>query len=180
MRLRHLLEVTRPSSMFTAAQELKKHGWVWLSQGGFSELYENPKYRYVLKLYANEDIAYTQFIAFTRQYPSPHWPKFIGLPVKVTKDYSAIRIERLRPLLRSDTAINVVQTMNSYLNDLFYKKAARWVEKIREWPSMFQALDDLYYHLVQPDEEGIAVDISLSNTMLRGKTLVLTDPVTPP
>jgi len=167
MRLYKLLnEMTIPPTRHKADTVLAKAGWGILGIGCFAYVYGKPGVPYVLKLFDNNDAAYKDFINLVNANPNPHFPKFHKGLVKVNDTYSAVRLEPLTPYRGSDRFIE-------YIIDY---------TKFKEDESEFFEYDDEFRHACDLIRENLLpryrLDIKDVNLMMRGKIVVMTDPVT--
>lgn len=85
-------ELSLPSSITKAKIILRKAGYKVLGIGSFGTVLKNPKSNYVLKLFKSKDTAYLAFINMVKNNPNRHFPKIIGNIIKVTDQYSAVRL----------------------------------------------------------------------------------------
>lgn len=193
--VRRLDELTRPSNRLRAGSVLEKAGYIRLGSGGYADIYEKPGASYVLKLFEEHDYGYRKFLQYAfKNQDNPHLPRFRGKLIAVTDRYYAIRMERLKPIGRVQ---NFAFTPDPALWDIITRveKLARasrtesldqilqkvqtdpLSEPIRDFvennPSFVKAMHDLVRIARQT---GIALDFSPRNFMLRGDTIVITDP----
>lgn len=172
-----LKEITRPKTTVHADEILHHAGYKRLGSGLFATVYHKPGQDTVLKLF-RPDMGYIQFVNTTLQHPNIHFPKFRGKLMKVTPHYYAIRMELLEPLtsqieMRRPRVENVIQ---EYIKALAYNTDYEYLEEALEQleleqPGIKQACEILANNL---DENNI--DLHYNNIMLRGNTIVITDP----
>ena len=161
-------------SLDVAAQHLEKNGYEFLGAGSYGTVLQKPGVPYVLKLFGANDLAYISFIELARKNEAnPHFPRFYGKLVKVTNDYYAIRMEPLDRYRYDSTLIYVYMRDRNYYrdnepSDQFYDA----MELMEEYPLLQQACDIILDNL-----QNFKIDIRNDNLMLRGKTIVITDPI---
>ena len=170
-----LTELSRPSSRNEAEYVLVRAGYAHLGRGQTGSVFQKPGAAYVLKLFDARDTAYLDFIGLATANPNPHFPKFIGKPVRVNDGYHAIRTELLEPVSK-DRLTEVVMidkyiiSMRNYGNchneDYLY---------VSSHPELQEACDMLAKFLKYKNQ--YFCDIHEPNVMMRGSTLVMTDPV---
>jgi len=90
-------EITRPDTQEEASAYLKDRGYVELGSGYYATVVGKPETPHVLKLFDRTDKGYLEFVALAMSVNNPHFPQFRGKPMRITKDYYAIRMERLKP-----------------------------------------------------------------------------------
>ena len=170
-----LNELTRPNSMFAAGEILRKAGYKRLGEGEFAVIYGKPGKSHILKLFKATDEAYMEFINITLQHPDIHFPKFKGKLMKITDGYCAIQMEKLKRV----TGFNASYVLATYIT-----RMQQWQEfDIRPGPDMenLEKRQPGIMKTCQLIAQGIspnrAVDIHSENIMMRGNTLVITDPV---
>jgi len=174
-------EISRPSGRM-AQHILKKAGYTVLGSGSNADVYAKPNENTVLKLFNNEDTAYQDFVYLTISNPNPHFPKFKGKMMKVTDDYSAIRMERLTPL-PDNYETRLYATRISLYTKLIQNKSGRAANMNTE--EIMRDIDE-----IEKEQPGIKyacaiignnlkkeiIDIHNENIMMRGNVLVITDP----
>ena len=185
MRISELLneetlnEISRPSAS-EAEQILFRAGYKRIGYGAFGTVYGKPDSAHVLKLFMSSDIGYMEFVDLANKHPNPHFPKFKGKIMKITKDYNAIQMERLTPAQDNNETVLIARTMNNYVRLLQHKESYRQTPD--ETTNAMNALEES-----QPGIKNACsliahsttreVDIHNENYMMRGKVLVITDPV---
>lgn len=89
-------EITLPQTRQDVNQILMAAGYKRLGTGMFAAVYEKPGSPYVLKVFSAKDNAYQDFIKLAKEHQdNPHFPKFYGKLLRITKNYFAIRMEKL-------------------------------------------------------------------------------------
>lgn len=174
-------EITRPANMSDAKEILIKAGYDLVGSGLYANVFIRPGEDSVLKLFNAEDNAYIAFYNLVRNNNNTHFPKFKGRLMKITGWYYAARIEKLEPLPPSFHGYNTFALMltihallNNRLNNRKISNTERqMVEFIRNYqPGFLEALQYLHKTLGQQHR----LDIHPGNVMLRGDTMVITDP----
>ncbi len=186
-----LFELNLPTTITDAMTKLKNAGWYVQGEGGASKVFHKKGYPYVLKLFDNHDKAYIAFIKLVQNNPNIHFPKFFGKLIHVNETYSAIRIERLK---KTTSAVNAVdgKFIAFYLSqkyyfdkissgeisgDMFHAMYQETYDYMKYEPELKQACDLISDHLLDKFELDIFGVSDDSNLMLRGNTVVITDPV---
>jgi hypothetical protein len=176
MRATDLMEMTRPKDRWDANEILLGAGYELLGSGSFATVYDKPGLPYVLKLFDGDDKAYMAFAMLTKQHPNIHFPKLMGKPVKVSPGFYAIRMERLEPY-RGDPHLFHVYTVNRDRKldpDSYTASQMSDVEEIFYGdPTLKVALDIMIDNLTPQ----FRFDLWNQNIMMRGSTIVFTDPV---
>jgi hypothetical protein len=187
-----LQEVTRPS-LTQAHRRLHQAGYFKLGEGYFASVFYREGESSVLKLFSNRDLGYIDFIRLVGENPNAHFPKFSrrAKAIKITDGYSAIRMEFLKPLPASTTygsSRQLGDIVYQYILKLKHGKIAPddvveidpkidieqfMLELERKQPGFIQACK-LIANFTRSDSN---IDISEENIMLRGGTLVITDPL---
>jgi hypothetical protein len=186
MRINELLnesevldEITRPMQG-NAEYMLEKAGYEKIGNGIYANVFAKPGADHVLKLFGYSDLAYKDFVNMTIQNPNIHFPKFKGKLMKVTKDYYAIRMELLTPLPKDKgDALQLIKNyIYAYIRDSFQpfyganQMAMDNLEKAQ--PGITEAAE-LVATLIKNNDLGL--DLHMKNAMMRGNTIVITDPV---
>lgn len=168
MRLR---EFTRPESIEAAAKILLKAGYNELGAGAMGRVFARKGDPYVLKLYRASDTGYTEFVEFTQANPSKHWPVFKGKPIRVTRDYMAVRTERL---YKGRYAQDWAYQFHNYASKL--RQGERiFSTEFQKFPQDLQtAIDQLVKAF-----PNYMLDLGNGNNLMQRKdgTYVITDPI---
>lgn len=165
-------ELSRPRTRDKAEWVLIKAGYKFLGKGAYGAVYKKPDTNYVLKLFDARDQAYIEFIKLAKDNPNPHFPRFFGKPIRVTDEYYAIRTEYLKGIFGPKDEVSLLdyyisskgQQPNSFIDEFFASQ-----------PDLKTAAD-LIVQLIQRHPNFVC-DIYHNNVMLRGETMVLTDPI---
>lgn len=193
MDMRHLMEIVegarqgivneiaRPLTRRDADAVLRGAGYRCLGTGSFAAVYRKPGASYVLKVFAAADRAYAAFIALAKQHAdNPHFPRFFGRIVQVTPGYHAIRMEPLTPYRYDETLIAFYLRHRDWTPQDPHSHMAMQLgdalEYLEEHPRMREALDLIIDNLLG----GYETDMKQDNLMMRGSTVVVTDPVKDP
>lgn len=169
-------EITRPNDLDEARNVLYNAGYVTLGSGGYGEVFYKPNSNsnFVLKLFRSIDTGYMEFIKIAQASNNIHFPVFRGKMMKVTNQYYAIRIERLYEMPNTDETDNITDLIAGYIevpNRQMYIKRMKTLEETQ--PGIIEACDILHRAMHRLD---INNDLHAGNFMLRGKTIVITDP----
>lgn len=183
-----LQELSIPPTMGKAMRVLQDAGYEHMGAGNFAEVYAKPGADHVIKLFGFSDLAYPKFVRLAQSTSNPHFPKFRGKMMKVTKDYYAVRMEKLNPIPEGAMAYsginmssaNLGYAMNDYVrlkkglgnNYTPPDKIKTIMEELEiSQPGITEACDFI------AGMTDAYPDIHKNNLMLRGKTLVIIDPV---
>ena len=156
------------------------NGFSHKGMGAYGTVFEKPGYEWLFKLYKN-DPAYDEFIRYSKKHAdNPHLPKFYGAKIKINDDTSCIRTEKLtklpydmyRQYMEYFTAVFAILAERVDPNDSTYDQLYREYEQFsRKHPNLFEVLKYIF------TESAYYPDLHNGNIMMRGKTLVFSDPV---
>ena len=169
-------EITRPNDLDNARNVLHNAGYLTLGSGSFAEVFYKPNSNsdYVLKLFKSMDTGYMAFIKLAQATKNIHFPIFRGKMMKITKHYYAIRIERLSEMPFNDESTKISDLILGYVE---FPKDPTFIERMRKLektqPGIIEACDILRMTM---DRLDIQNDLHAGNMMMRGKTIVITDP----
>jgi len=162
------------NSMKDVNAELHKGGWRLVGKGHYSNVFENPKYPYVLKVFVDEN--YKNWLNAVLKYQdNPYLPKIRGKFIKLNKEATAARIEKLQPLSGDMDPIfaqYVPDEVEPSLENFLYDDGAYYYQQ-KNFPELGQA----FKLALKTRAPGRELDLNKSNFMKRGNTLVLTDPL---
>ena len=176
-------EIYRPIQS-GAEHMLKKAGYKKLGYGVSGVVYAKPGEDHVLKLFRSWDKLYKLFVNFTLQHPNIHYPKFKGKMMKITDEYYAIRMEKLTPI--SQEHAKMVKTMKDYITqridynfrEIDLDNAPWWMRDMENLETKQPGITEVCEELAKfINETNAGLDLQPANVMLRGNTLVITDPV---
>lgn len=178
-------ELSIPPDMKDAGEVLTKAGYEQQkandAPGAFGSVWRKGDTPYVLKIFSSSDYAYEAFLTLAMKHQdNPHFPKIFGKMVKVTPKYNAVRIEPLTPYKADSTLIRRYTRYRNYMrgntvdpNSIVAMEYEDCLEFLYEYPKLKEALDLIIDGLL-----GLyGNDISNKNLMMRGSTIVITDPV---
>ena len=177
-------EITRPGQG-KAEYMLEKAGYEKLGYGVSGVVYAKPGEDHVLKLFRSWDKSYKLFVNFTLQHPNIHYPKFKGKMMKITDEYYAIRMEKLTPITHDYDRL-MVRTMKDYITqriadnfrEIDLDNAPWWVRDMEKLETKQPGITEVCEELAKfINETQAGLDLQPANVMLRGNTLVITDPV---
>lgn len=178
------------------ADELARKGYRLqsLGDGLYSQVFAKPGGKYVYKLFTVKDTGYLEYLkyAMANQY-NPHVPRIFGKPIKIEmpgnrdhthgQQFLIVKLERLKEYYNGNPTpdINVIMDVMDWLHDSKTKKTmsrkqhdlAQSVKK--NYPDLFKILEWLYE---LQRATGKNPDLHTGNVMLRGNTVVITDPLT--
>lgn len=171
-----LFELNRPSSILAARRVLDTAGYDQIGDGANALVFAKYGSPFVLKLFNNTDTGFPWFVNYTKKIPSQHWPKFRSGLIRVTADYSAIRVERLTEV--SESYSNELEDL---LNELVWCVQQTMPDKTmlydvkNAFPETF--FEDVYKMLEAAEKSGHAIDLHSGNIMMRGDVMVVIDPL---
>lgn len=157
---------------------MKSKGMTILGAGMYGAVFDHPSYngRYVLKLFIDDH--YADFIKYCQKNPGDqHLPKFFGKLIRLPYGGSMIRIEPLKKMPYS--------MFNSYelqdIRELVFApdrlrpedqtRLVNWADRLDQRPLLVTI-----FRLMQNRPRGSFMDLNPGNFMLRGDTLVVSDP----
>ena len=157
---------------------LQENGWQSLGAGCYGSVFTHPNLNYCIKLFTKDPI-YLRFVKFCQANPAPCLPKFRGKLMRVDTSTFAVRMETLTPIsgkffkeltfaiceFTSDYDWTVEGYMAEYADDSLIRKY------FTQNPDLLTTLEKLK-ELANPTDW----DIGVNNVMLRGETMVITDP----
>jgi hypothetical protein len=194
-------ELSIPSGRREAIKRLATGGWRKLGKGAFTDVKHHPKRDHILKLYNTKDKSYDRFLELAAQrQDDPHFPKLHRERgrVQVSKNYSAVRMEKLTPYdIKNNEHYSMHHIATDYMQDLHANHKRSLLPPEDKWrvpapsrfrmedteikhPEMARALRDIHEHVVIPT--GSRIDLHPGNLMFRvshdtGKhQIVFTDP----
>lgn len=180
MRINELLTESKPLGEMSrpnpkeAEEKLLAAGYEKIGSGTWGEVFSKPNDPLALKLFHPEDEAYTDFIKLAMQNQNnPHFPKFHGKMMKVTDDYNAIRMEKLTP----NKSKALAELLEDYL--LVLDGSSEYVNRAKLWPLLLKnpKLKEACKLIAQNLLNIHYLDLQPQNIMMRGNTVVFTDPV---
>lgn len=177
----------------SAKQVLTRYGFEQIGFGTYGTVWAHPKLDYVLKTFSQQDKAYLNWVAFCSQHKNnPHIPKFISAkPLLLATGIYAVRMERLAPAQFNYERL--VGNISKLVSDCIYDRPdIKTVEDVVEHIETKYGSSLAYLKSFVNDTpllEAILLivefirsgqghpDINIRNIMLRGDTMVFTDPV---
>jgi len=198
--MKKINELKLPSSIETATQILKQHGYRQIgNNSSFGRVFHKKGENSILKLFTKMDVPYTEFVSLAVQHKdNPHFPRFSRQVFRIKgTDYDAVKTEILQEgnYLKKESVckmfnilkhffVNVGYDFNSirvyyhddkpYYPDEYEEIYHNWV---KDNPSLVSAFEIILNAFM--DRKTAAIDIRPDNLMLRGNTIVIIDPVAP-
>jgi hypothetical protein len=180
-----LNELSFPKTKREAVTQLEKFGWAVIGEGCYGTVLSHPKHDYVLKLFFTTDEAYTKFIELSMENSqNPHFPKFYRGLVKITEEYRAIRMEKLKPYTGTkicekidDMLYKVVQFLCDHPTQNTKERLLEIFGKYKTSNVTIELIEAIVIIGLFIYENELENDVYDGNIMWRGKTLVITDPV---
>ena len=177
-------EITRPDTMGNAQSILLKAGYKQIGAGWYADVYAKPDADHILKLFSVTDTAYPKFVNMTIQNPNIHFPKFKGKMMKVNEHYYAVRMEKLTSFGKTMDIVGEIEDyIYGYANygkswpetDVRGKEVTEEMAQLEKTQPGITKACDLISKLIRSGLVGI--DLHPGNLMMRGDTIVFTDPV---
>lgn len=174
-------ELTRPNTRGLAGYELKQRGYEKLGKGAFATIWAKPGEDFVIKIVDNDDKSYQKYISLIQSNNNEHFPVLKSKLIKMNEKYSAIKMERLVPMSDQQYIQIGLAPAYNYLN--FLRKGAAPIEEVNTTKMKIEI------EALEKNQPGIKeafkiiadnfqnFDVHPYNVMLRGSTVVLTDPV---
>jgi hypothetical protein len=171
-----LHELSRPDTRDKAERILVKAGYKQLGRGQNAAVFHAPGDAHVLKLFNSSDRAYIEFVKLAAANPNPHFPKFYGRIIRVTPGYFAVKTELLQPFTGSIHEVEIIDWYIMWARDRINGTNVGFghYDQIAAQPELKVACDLLAQFLAP---SRFFCDVHSKNVMLRGSTLVLSDPV---
>jgi hypothetical protein len=157
--------------------EMDRLGWTRAGTGLYAQVYSNPKFNYVIKIFDADNQEYVRYMSWVLQHQNnPFVPRLYGRVRRIGEHAYAVRMERLEHIYS-------LSIYGQYLGpDVeLHDEDPAWQEVLdrdnrpylkQHWPQLAQVADYLdHYDL---DFFNKFTD----NIMRRGDTIVFTDPVT--
>lgn len=180
MKISEILnEITRPATQKDADQILRDAGYTRIGSGAYGAVYQ--KYNNtVVKTFSSFDVGYLEFIKMAKSSNNnPHFPKFYGNPIKISKGYYAIKQENLQEYKGNPLPIKFYIDYLIGGTRIGYPEDFEEVEEIMMDYPRFKEACDMIAETVKSNSK-IRLDIHKYNIMKRGKTLVFIDPISTP
>lgn len=174
-----LNELSVPETRQDASDILIHAGYKELGTGGFAGVYAKGGSSYVLKLYSSRDRGYSDFLSMVAQNPNPHFPRITGKK-RVLGSYHAVRMERLSESTRA--VQSQIEMIEHYVLSLRYQdhldpEHAEEVHAFMETQPELRVACDLVANVWMRGGNDYLCDLAPRNVMMRGSTLVITDPI---
>lgn len=169
-----------------------------LGIGAYAVVFSHPNKNYAYKVVTTSDYGYLKFLRYVKSnQDNPHLPKIYGRPLSVkmplrkknpwmSGNFLIIKMEKLTPAT-SKTATPTFEKIDFYVNtfsdfvggyltltDLEYHEQKIMYDIERNWPELADVLQWIAKN--QSPNDGVDIDLHNENVMMRGGTLVVTDP----
>lgn len=158
---------------------MTNNGFTAMGSGSFGTVWSHPKLQYVLKVFRATDVAYLGWVNVCIQNKNnPHFPKFISTKAfPITPEVSAIRMEKLTPT-RGQLMDDIIYFIKLTLHNETRRMSKEEIDLFNKYCNAYPQLMDAIQILKEFSyKSGFKFDIHTGNFMLRGNTLVITDPV---
>ncbi len=172
-------ELSIPQTRQDAADVLISAGYAELGTGGFAGVYAKAGSSDVVKLYNSRDRAYSDFVSMVMQNPNPHFPRITGKK-RILGSYHAVRMERLSESTRavqSDIEMIEHYVLSQRYRDHLEPDHAEEVHAFMEARPELRTACDLVAQVWMRGGNDYLCDLAPRNVMMRGDTLVITDPI---
>lgn len=155
---------------------LSNYGFTAIGRGIRGQVYSNPKFNYILKVFKKTDKAYQDWykVCNNQLKGNPYVPVFRGGIVQLTPDVLAVRIETLQPA--TNDQINLTRKIAGMLSD---ENQKNWISS-----NFASTLDDdlieliSWLELLVSPKYNYELDLHKGNVMSRQSgQLVFIDPI---
>lgn len=173
MRLSDLLnEISVPDTYKDASKHLINHGYNFVGDGSYARVVGKDAQPFVVKIFSKNDTAYISYLKLISAIKNEHFPIIYGKPRLVKDSYYGVKIERLTEIRKfAESGLSLL--IEQFIYDL---EGPMKISKLPEThPSLAEALLLIYSHIVKPRLGHF--DIHDGNVMMRGSTIVFSDPV---
>jgi hypothetical protein len=203
MLITHLIETSHINKRqwHNLHRAMHNFGLDRIGSGAYSDVYHNPKYGYVVKIFDNFDVNYLAYLEMISAINNPHFPKVLGKPQTMFEpfeEYFAVKLEHLEPFntLNTDTQAVInwmedpIERFCKKSTDMNFDRFLKFVlahkdirgtslekqvrEFIKSFPDWNKAIDVLKQ--VFSTKRGTVVDLLNNNILNRNSVPVITDP----
>jgi hypothetical protein len=169
-------EIYRPNTQQEADEILRDAGYERIGGGAFGAVYKKNENQ-VLKTFTSIDVGFLSFIKLAKESNNnPHFPLFYGNPIKVTKDYYAIKIENLSEYRGNSIPIRQYIKYLITGTKIGYNSDFEEIEEIKYDNPRFDEACNMLANLIKSNPK-FRLDLHEYNIMKRGRTLVFSDPI---
>jgi hypothetical protein len=179
MKLKDLfeaVEIPEVGSSKLLKEMLERYGFSRIGHGNHSDVFCKPGDNYVLKVNTPPiDIAYLSYINYVHsKNDNPNLPKISKIRWfgKGTDKFFMVPIEKLEPMPTQEVANLIHVWLGYYTQDK--ELTPELAKQLIPYQNLINTIKDIDENLIGG---GIILDLNKDNFMLRGKTVVLTDPV---
>lgn len=154
---------------------LKKMGYELehMGSGMYANVFKRPNDPYVIKIFS-QDTGYLKYVQYCLQHQdNPHVPKFRGKIIRISGDTYAVRIEVLQPYQQGINYEADYAAHQLIQYDTMFGGLAQHPDIEAYSPELKQ----LFVDLANLFGATTLTDLHKTNIMMRGNTLVITDPV---
>jgi hypothetical protein len=161
------MKLVFPERYSNVEQAMESAGYSRLGKGSYGMVWHKPGQTSVVKLF-RQDRGYEAFVRYCRkQRDNPHVPRFSSNILDVY-DYKMIRIERLSKMGSSPTNDRIHNSISGFF--YCWNQTEKMMTYIKKRPKLEKVLIDV-------KSLGCTIDMHMGNMMLRGRTVVITDPL---
>lgn len=173
-------ELLFPPDITAASAILNKSGYRSLGRPSrFGQVFHKDGDKSILKLFSLHDHAYPKFVDLCRRTDNPHFPRFSrsSIVIKGTP-YCAVKTELLTE--GNYKLVYIAEFFQAFVHDFetrFKVYQTGCEDYLQGDPTMaaaFQLLKNTFGH-----DPTIKFDLHYGNMMMRGETVVISDPVAP-
>lgn len=181
-----LTELSRPNTISDATTILRDAGYELLDIGSFADVFYKKDQPYVLKLFQSNDQAYVKYLELIKSEKNIHFPKIYGKLIKVTNGYYAVRIEKLQkynlgsePQYAITLAIasKLIKPIEHFEDSEHQRRLYAAIDYMDKNPELKHACELIRERILIPNNHRFAMDITIHNLMMRGDTIIITDPL---
>lgn len=152
-------EIFRPPTKEDAGEILLRAGYDQIGQGEAALVYHKPGAPNIVKLYQVSDLGFIHYLNLVTSVKNRHFPVIKGKPVQISSEYSAVQME--------------------YLDQLTPQMEQQFRQIAWDQPDAVPGDLGVALRLIEEyvfRQSGVIPDISITNVMRRGATLVIVDP----
>lgn len=161
----------------------KDKGWKIVGQGAYSIVLDKPNSKFVIKANLKPDPGFSQFALICHKYNNPHFPVISEVrQIKVGNIILYIyMIEKLRKPSENDYIVDEVAhysenaiTFDESVENYYDNMESIVSDYFKKRPKLVEAIN-----IISKNKKFFRVDMHPDNFMMRGKTVVITDPLAP-
>lgn len=202
-----LTELTRYDRQYEVESRLSDAGYTHIGSGASANVYTKPDIDYVIKIFDSKDTGYLRFLDLIQKVENVHFPVIRGKPMLINSNTYGVKLEKLTPFVYEGYYRSLLTYINYFVNEIVYdykstnanylyskentlrltpekinhmnilydNMAEKWKKFEQQFPELSTAIKLIVKYVLIP-LDGRA-DLHNYNVMMRGKTLVIIDPI---